>query len=150
MAATEADLFSLLTSLSIPVTTFSHPEVKTVDEWRPHITTHFTGKSGPAALSTKSLFFKDKNDQFYLLVALADTPMDLKHLTKTLKLSSGSLRFGPPEALKQLLNAEQGAGEKQIICCLLFVFLFFFLFLCILLFLFLKKKKNSDPLRYSQ
>jgi len=111
MAATEAQLEALLASLSIAHTEFSHPEVKTVEEWRPHITSHFAGKSG-TPIATKSIFLKDKKDQFYLLVALADSALDLKLVTKTLSLPSGSLRFGPAESLKELLGAEQGAGRN--------------------------------------
>jgi len=107
-----SEVDSLLSSLSIVSTSFSHSQVKTVEEWRPFIELHFASLSPPLSpLPTKSLFFKDKKDTYYLLVALADSAMDLKHLTKTLGLASGSLRFGPAEALKELLQAEQGAGK---------------------------------------
>lgn len=59
-----------------------HPEVLTVEAWRPYV------EAGPVtgSLLTKCLFLKDKKSRNYLVFALADTECDLKHLTKEVKI----------------------------------------------------------------
>lgn len=58
-----------------------HPEVLTVEAWRPYI------ESGPTpnTLLTKCLFLKDKKSRHYLVFALADSECDLKHILKEVK-----------------------------------------------------------------
>eukprot|EP01117_Protostelium_nocturnum_P001930 TRINITY_DN1257_c0_g1_i3.p1 TRINITY_DN1257_c0_g1~~TRINITY_DN1257_c0_g1_i3.p1 ORF type:complete len:184 (-),score=65.40 TRINITY_DN1257_c0_g1_i3:873-1424(-) len=85
--------------------THSHPPAFTVDEWRSH-----ADKLFPDAKMCKNLFMKEKKkNSIWLVVALEDTPVDLKKLTKYLGFSSGSLRFAPEDVLESTLKVKQGS-----------------------------------------
>lgn len=50
----------------------------------------------------------------HLVVALADTPIDMKKLTKYLGYSSGTLRFGSEDILFETLGVREGCESIHI------------------------------------
>jgi Ala-tRNA(Pro) deacylase len=100
MPASRADLMARLDALGIATTTVEHPPVFTVEEARVHCG-HLPGGH------CKSLFLKDKKGQLWLLVARDDTRVDLKALAK--RLGVGTLSFGRPELLMEVLGVIPGA-----------------------------------------
>jgi len=59
----------------------------------------------------KNLFFCDKKNKarMWVVIAAADTTIDLKALTKILGCGSGNLRAGSEEAMYEKLGAKKGA-----------------------------------------
>ena len=55
----------------------------------------------------KNLFLKDSKSKLYLLVAIHDTAIHLKKLSKFIK--APELRFASPELLKEYLGVEPGS-----------------------------------------
>ena len=55
----------------------------------------------------KNLFLKDKKGQLWLLVALEDTPVDLKQLRRL--IGSAHLSFGKAKLLTEVLGVDAGA-----------------------------------------
>lgn len=100
MAATEEDLFDRLRELAIETTTHRHPPVFTVDESR-MLRGQLPGGH------CKSLFFKDKKGQLWLVVALEDREIDLKGLPRN--IGAGRLSFGKPELLLEVLGVTPGS-----------------------------------------
>lgn len=100
MPASRADLFALFERLGIAATTHRHPAVFTVDEAKAHCG-HLPG------CHCKSLFLKDKKANLWLVVARDDARVDLKALAKS--LGAGSLSFGKPELLSEVLGVSPGA-----------------------------------------
>ncbi|PRP75038.1 hypothetical protein PROFUN_03874 [Planoprotostelium fungivorum] len=76
--------------------THTHPPAFTVVQWRLILT-----ENSITSKMCKNLFLKDKK-------AMEDTVVDLKVVTKMLKLPSGCLRFAPDEQLRsvQLLSTQ--------------------------------------------
>lgn len=100
MSATKADLFAKLAELGIATTTHEHPPLHTVEESR-------ALRGEIAGAHSKNLFLKDKKDVLWLIVALEDTPIDLKTLHK--RIGSGRLSFGKPELMRDVLRVEPGS-----------------------------------------
>jgi Ala-tRNA(Pro) deacylase len=101
MPATPEDLAAYLAGLGIAATTVRHPPLFTVEESRA-----LRGEI-PGA-HTKNLFLKDKKDALFLVIALEDAPIDLKHLHGRIG-ASGRLSFGRPELLAETLGVTPGA-----------------------------------------
>ena len=57
---------------------------------------------------TKNLFLRDKKRRAFLVTALADTPVDLKALSRRLGVGSGNLSWGAPALLAATLRVEPG------------------------------------------
>ena len=89
-----------LDALGIQVTTQRHRPVFTVEEAK-RLRGDLPGGH------CKSLFLKDKKGAYWLIVALEDTPIDLKSLQA--ELGSARLSFARAERLVQLLGVEPGA-----------------------------------------
>ncbi|MSP84082.1 MAG: prolyl-tRNA synthetase associated domain-containing protein [Alphaproteobacteria bacterium] len=100
MPATRADLMAKLAELGIRTTTHEHPPVFTVAEAKAHCG-HLPGGH------CKSLFLKDKRGQLWLLVARDDAAVNLKALAR--RLGVGTLSFGRPELLQEVLGVAPGA-----------------------------------------
>jgi len=100
MAKTTEDLFARFAELGIETTTHEHPPLFTVEESK-RLRGDLPGGH------CKSLFLKDKKGQLYLVVALEDRPVDLKRLRKA--IGAGTLSFGRPELLMEVLGVEPGA-----------------------------------------
>ena len=98
--ATRQDLLDRLSSLGISVTTVDHPAVFTVAE-SSELHREITGGH------SKNLFLQDKKGRLFLVVALADTRVDLKALQKRLKVDRWS--FGKPELLLEVLGVTPGS-----------------------------------------
>jgi Ala-tRNA(Pro) deacylase len=63
------------------------------------------------AVFAKNLFLQDKKkkEEGYLVIAAHDTAIDMKGLTKHLKVGSGNLRGGEVEVMQAMLGAKKGA-----------------------------------------
>ena len=101
MPKTPDDLFSLLDSLGIPVTTVRHPPLFTVADSQ-------ALRGEVAGGHTKNLFLKDRKDAYYLLTVEEDAVVDLKHIHHQIG-AAGRVSFGKPEALMELLGVIPGA-----------------------------------------
>jgi Ala-tRNA(Pro) deacylase len=99
--ATFEDLSAFLGHLGIVTATVTHPPLFTVEESRA-----LRGEI-PGA-HTKNLFLKDKKDALFLVVALEDAIIDLKHLHGRIG-ASGRLSFGKAELLAETLGVTPGA-----------------------------------------
>jgi Ala-tRNA(Pro) deacylase len=94
-------LFARLDALGIAHTTHRHPPLHTVEESKALRGTLPGGH-------TKNLFLRDKKRRIWLVVADEDRPVDLKALRKLLG-GSGSLSFGSPELLWEVLGVRPGS-----------------------------------------
>jgi Ala-tRNA(Pro) deacylase len=99
--ATTDDLMAFLDRLGIATKTVTHPPLFTVEE------SQALRGSIPGA-HTKNLFLKDKKDAIFLVTALEDAEIDLKHLHNRIG-ASGRLSFGRPELLAERLGVIPGA-----------------------------------------
>jgi len=94
------DLFSLLASLDIQVSTIRHPPLYTVADSQ-------ALRGELAGGHTKNLFLKDRKDAYYLLTVEEDAVVDLKQIHHQIG-ASGRVSFGKPEALMELLGVAPG------------------------------------------
>ena len=94
------DLFERLDSLGIETTTIEHPPVFTVDEAKEH-------RGELDGVHIKNLFLRNKKKKMWLVVAVEDTPVDLKALGQA--LDAGRLSFGSADRLQQYLGVIPGA-----------------------------------------
>lgn len=92
-------LYEQLQKLNISYEVVEHPAVFTVEE-----ALALVKIPGPWC---KNLFLKDSKKRFWLIVALADTPIQLRYWAK--KLSAPELRFAQPAALQEILQVEPGS-----------------------------------------
>lgn len=95
------ELAAFLAELGIRTTTVTHPPLFTVEESQ-----RLRGQI-PGA-HTKNLFVKDKKGAIFLVTALEETAIDLKHLHRAIG-ASGRLSFASPEAMQALLGVVPGA-----------------------------------------
>lgn len=96
-----ADLFALFASLGLEVRTYEHPPVFTVAESQ-------AIKDDIPGGHSKNLFVKDRKGRLFLVVAHAETRIDLKRLGEALG-ASGRLSFGSAELLREVLGVEPGS-----------------------------------------
>jgi Ala-tRNA(Pro) deacylase len=101
MAATPEDLFARLDALGIKTTTHAHPPLFTVEESK-------ALRGDLPGGHCKSLFLRDKKRRLWLVVTLEDRAVDMKALRKLLG-GAGSLSFGSPERLGEILGVEPGS-----------------------------------------
>jgi len=94
------ELLAYLATLGIETETHAHQAVFTVEESR-ELHARIPGAH------CKNLFLKDKKDQLWLVVALADTAVDLKNLDK--RIGAARLSFGRPELLWEVLGVRPGS-----------------------------------------
>lgn len=100
MPATRQDLFARLAQLGIETRTVEHEPLFTVAE------SSKLERELPGA-HTKNLFLKDDGGELFLVVARAETRIDLKALAKALR--AGRFSFGKPELLMQALGVPPGS-----------------------------------------
>lgn len=98
--ATPDPLARFFDDLEIAHTTHAHDAVFTVAEGG-------AVKQALAGGHTRNLFLKDKNGRLWLVVALEDTPVDLKALPAT--IGSGRLSFGKPDLMHEVLGVTPGS-----------------------------------------
>ena len=101
MPATPEDLFRRLDDLGIPYTNHTHPPVFTVEESR-------ALRGDLPGGHCKNLFLRDKKRNLWLVVADEALKVDLKALRGPLG-SSGTLSFGQPDLLMEVLGVIPGA-----------------------------------------
>ncbi len=97
---TAADLYRRLEELGITVQVHDHPPLFTVDDSK-RLRGEIPGGH------CKNLFLKNKKGAMWLVVALEETAIDLKALTKV--LDAGRLSFGSPELLYETLGITPGS-----------------------------------------
>ncbi len=95
-----AKLFDFLHELGIETKTATHPAAFTVEDAR-------ALRGQIAGGHTKNLFLKDKKGRLWLVVALEDTPVDLKRLNR--RIGSARLSFGKAELLQEVLGVKPGS-----------------------------------------
>ncbi|MDG1437689.1 MAG: prolyl-tRNA synthetase associated domain-containing protein [Emcibacteraceae bacterium] len=102
MKATEEELFTLLDELEIKTTTFRHPPLFTVEESQ-GLRGEITGGH------CKSLFLKDKKNNFILAVLSEDRRLDMKALFKSGLLDVGRLSFASADRMIDMLGIKPGS-----------------------------------------
>jgi len=100
-ASTPADLFRFLDRLGIATRTVEHVPVFTVAE-------SAAIKQAIPGGHSKNLFVKDRKGRLFLVVAEAETRIDLKRLHETVG-AAGRLSFGSAELLREVLGVEPGS-----------------------------------------
>lgn len=100
MALDDVQLLDRLGQLGVPSRTVAHPPLFTVEESR-RLRGDLPGGH------TKNLFLSDKRRAPWLVVALEDTPVDLKAMAKT--LGAGRFSFASAERLEALLGVRPGS-----------------------------------------
>ena len=95
-----AKLIDFLGKLGISTTTVTHPPAFTVEDAKA-----LRGRI-PGG-HTKNLFLKDKKGRLWLVVALEDTPVNLKALHK--RIGAARLSFGRAELLEEVLGVKPGS-----------------------------------------
>lgn len=102
MPAKEEDLFTLLEELGIKTTTCRHAPLYTVEESQ-KLRGEIQGGH------CKSLFLKDKKNNFILAVLSEDRRLDMKALFTSEKLNVGRLSFASPERMIDMLGIKPGS-----------------------------------------
>ncbi|MDG1709182.1 MAG: prolyl-tRNA synthetase associated domain-containing protein [Emcibacteraceae bacterium] len=102
MVATEKELFTLLDELKIKTTTFHHPPLFTVEESQ-GLRGEITGGH------CKSLFLKDKKNNFILAIMSEDRRLDMKALFKSGLLDVGRLSFASEDKMIDILGIKPGS-----------------------------------------
>ncbi|MFT3732817.1 MAG: prolyl-tRNA synthetase associated domain-containing protein [Hyphomicrobium sp.] len=100
MPLTRQELFSALADLGIKTETVDHSAVFTVAE-SDKVEIPLPGAH------TKNLFLKDDKGALFLVIANAETRVDLKALSK--RLGAGRFSFGKPELLMETLGVTPGS-----------------------------------------
>lgn len=100
MIAIKTELFQIFENLNIENKTYYHDPLFTVDQ-------ALKVASTIAGSQCKNLFLKDSKNNLYLVVALHNTKIELKKLSKYLK--APELRFASAELLKNFLGVEPGS-----------------------------------------
>jgi Ala-tRNA(Pro) deacylase len=96
----QSDLFARLDRLGIATSTVEHPPVFTVAE------SSALDRRIPGG-HTKNLFLKDAKGRLFLVIAHAETRVDLKRLPAL--IGSARLSFGRPELLMEALGVTPGS-----------------------------------------
>ena len=97
---TPEQLLQRLKDLGIETTTHEHPPLLTVEDSK-------RLRGDLAGGHCKNLFFKDRKDQYWLVVTSEDRKVDIKALEKV--LGSARLTFASPERLWQVLGVKPGS-----------------------------------------
>ena len=101
LPTTPEQLFKLLDSLNIKITTVEHPPLFTVEDSQ-------LLRGQISGGHTKNLFLKDKKGNFFLVTVSESAKVDLKTLHKVIGGSS-RLSFGKPEKLLEYLGVLPGS-----------------------------------------
>ncbi len=97
-----ANVFKKLDELSIPYTTYQHEPLFTAEQ-----AVKVASAIPIPGAWVKNLFLKDSKGNLYLVVAVYDTAIALKKLSKY--LHAPELRFASPELLRETLGVEPGS-----------------------------------------
>ncbi len=100
MAATPADLFAHLDAIGVAHATVTHPPLRTVEDSQ-------ALRGDLPGGHAKNLFLKNKKDRLYLLVAEESADVRIKAFAKS--VGAGSLSFGKPDLLLDVLGVVPGA-----------------------------------------
>ena len=100
-AVLPSELATFLAGLGIATATVVHEPLFTVEESQRH-------RGAIPGAHTKNLFLKDKKGRLFLVSALEETEIDLKHLHRHIG-ASGRLSFADPEAMRQTLGVTPGS-----------------------------------------
>ena len=95
------ELLKYLEDKGIPVKTFEHPPVHTVEESR-------ALRGDIPGVHTKNLFLRDGKKRFFLFVTDESRAINLKALSKIIG-AKGGLSFGSPDALMEMLGITAGS-----------------------------------------
>ena len=96
------ELLKYLKAKGIPVKTFEHPPVHTVEESR-------ALRGDIPGVHTKNLSLRDGKKRFFLFVTDESRAINLKALSKIIG-AKGGLSFGSPDALMEMLGITAGIG----------------------------------------
>ncbi|HPF47760.1 MAG: prolyl-tRNA synthetase associated domain-containing protein [Alphaproteobacteria bacterium] len=102
MVATEEDLFRLLDNLNIETKTYRHPPLYTVEDSQ-------SLRGEIPGGHCKSLFLKDKKNNFILAVLSEDRRLDMKALSDFEGLKVGRLSFASEERMIDMLGIIPGS-----------------------------------------
>jgi len=102
MPASESDLFNIFKKLNIQTSTYRHPPLHTVEESR-----NLRGEI--AGGHCKSLFLKDKKNNYILVVMSEDRRLDIKALSKSALINIGRLSFASAERMQDILGITPGS-----------------------------------------
>lgn len=97
---TQKELFELFDQLNISYTNHEHEPVFTIEEGKGRFD-HIPGAH------CKTLFMKTKQGDYFLIVMLGDSRLDMKELSN--RLSCGKLSFASPERLMEHLAITPGS-----------------------------------------
>lgn len=100
MLTKKEELLKILEDLNIEYTLHDHPAVFTVEEAARH-------HDGIEGAHSKNLFFKDKKKNLFLVVTLADKPVNIKEVAK--KIGGKNMSFAKPDLLMAVLGMIPGA-----------------------------------------
>ena len=102
MENAKKELYKRFAQLEIKTQLYSHEPLYTVEQAK-----KVALEIGLPGAGCKNLFLKDSKNRLWLLVAMADTKIELKKLSKA--LHAPELRFANAELLKNYLGVEPGA-----------------------------------------
>ena len=102
MPATETELLTLLDALEIKTSTYRHKPLFTVEDSQ-NLRGEIPGGH------CKSLFLKDKKDNYVLVVMSEDRRLDMKALFKSGKLNVGRLSFASADRMIDMLGITPGS-----------------------------------------
>lgn len=100
MAGARDQLFQHFERLGIATVTHEHPAFFTVEEGRAF-------KAQMPGGHSKNLFVKDKKGAIFLVVAWAETQVDLNGLSK--EIAASRVSFCPPETMMDVLGVSPGS-----------------------------------------
>jgi Ala-tRNA(Pro) deacylase len=98
---TPQELLETFAAMGIRAETIEHEAVFTVEQSR-------GVKARVPGAHSKNLFVKDKKGRHFLIIARAETPIDLKR-THAAVGASGRLSFGSADQLREVLGVEPGS-----------------------------------------
>lgn len=104
----QATTLAWLDTNKIPYTKVEHEAVMTIPEMLEGV--KFEGEASTTKFA-KNLFLYDKKkkERMWLVIAVHDTAIDMKQLTKDLKVGSGNLRGANLDRMEEVLGAKKGA-----------------------------------------
>lgn len=100
MLKTQEELLAVLSELSIAYVNHEHPAVFTVEQAALY-------SDGIEGAHCKNLFLKDKKNTLFLVVTLANKPINIKDLAR--KIGAKSPSFARPELLEEVLGVTPGS-----------------------------------------
>ena len=100
MESSSSSLISLLSTLSLPFVHHKHSSSPTMAELQANLKLE-------NAPYIKNLFYVDKKDNYYLVLALSDTKVE-KTFWKQVGVSPGNIRLARDEQIEKILGVSKG------------------------------------------